>query len=52
MRFLMMYHPETDAPPSPEQMMALGKFSEKMTSSGILVDTGGLLPSSKGARVR
>ena len=38
--------------PPPELMEAMGKFIEKSTKDGTLVDTGGLLPSKDGARVR
>ena len=43
---------EADAPPSPELMEKMGKFMEAITKAGVLLSTGGLLPSSKGARVR
>jgi hypothetical protein len=33
-------------------MEAMGKFVEKSLKDGVLVDTGGLLPSKDGARVR
>ena len=33
-------------------MEALGKFAEKSSKEGSLVETGGLLPSKDGARVR
>ena len=33
-------------------MQAMGKFVEKSLKDGILVDTGGLLPSKDGVRVR
>jgi hypothetical protein len=33
-------------------MEAMGKFVEKSRKDGTLVDTGGLLPSKEGARVR
>jgi hypothetical protein len=39
-------------PPPPELMEAMGKFVEKSRKDGTLVDTGGLLPSKEGARVR
>jgi hypothetical protein len=32
-------------------MAAIGKLSEEMINAGILLDLGGLLPSSKGARI-
>jgi hypothetical protein len=40
------------APPPPALMAAMGKHVEKSLKDGTLVDTGGLLPSSEGARVR
>jgi len=57
MRFMMMMKPgpsyETGAPPSPELMGAIGKLTAEMTQRGVLVQTGGLLPSGKGgAKVR
>ena len=39
-------------PPPPALMEAMGKFVEKSRRDGTLVDTGGLLPSKDGARVR
>jgi hypothetical protein len=47
-------HPESyreSGPPAP-LMAAMGKFVEKSFKDGTLVDTGGLLPSKDGARVR
>src|SRR5438067_12731469 len=38
--------------PPPALMEAMGKFVEKSMKNGTLVDTGGLLPSKDGARVR
>jgi hypothetical protein len=43
---------EAGAPPSPELIAAIGKLAAEMTAAGLLLDTGGLLPSSAGARVR
>jgi hypothetical protein len=43
---------EAGVPPSQEMETAMGKFIEEGIKSGILLDTGGLLPSSKGARIR
>jgi hypothetical protein len=40
------------AGPPPALMEAMGKFVEKSRRDGTLVDTGGLLPSKEGARVR
>lgn len=38
--------------PPPELMEALARFGEKATREGSLLDTGGLLPSKEGFRVR
>jgi hypothetical protein len=38
--------------PPPALMEAMGKFAEKSRKEGTLVDTGGLLPSKEGFRVR
>jgi hypothetical protein len=40
------------APPPPALMEAMGKFVEKSRREGTLVDTGGLLPSKEGFRLR
>lgn len=41
-----------ESPPPPALMEAMGKFVEKSMRDGVLVDTGGLLPSKDGFRVR
>ena len=41
---------ETGAPPDPRLMAAIGRHAEEMARAGILLGTGGLLPSSRGAR--
>lgn len=47
-------HPESyrDAPPPAAMMDAMGKFVERTRKAGHLVDTGGLLSSKDGFRVR
>jgi hypothetical protein len=45
-------HSESGAPPSPELMEKMGKFVEEVTKAGIMISSDGLLPSSKGKRVR
>jgi hypothetical protein len=40
------------SPPPPALMEAMGKFVEKARKDGSLVDTGGLLPSKDGFRLR
>lgn len=56
MRFMMIVKADKDyeagLPPSPELMAAMGKLTEENIKSGLLLDTGGLFPSSKGARIR
>src|SRR5262245_10150282 len=41
-----------ESPPPAALMEAMGQFIEKSRKDGTLVDTGGLLPSATGARVR
>ncbi len=47
-------HPEKyrESPPPAALMEAMGRFVEKSMKDGVLVDTGGLLPSKDGVRVR
>jgi hypothetical protein len=54
MRFMTLYKPGTDGgtPPTEREMADMGRLIEEMTKAGTLVATGGLLPSSQGARVR
>ncbi len=40
------------SPPPPALMEAMGRFVDSSLKEGTLVDTGGLLPSKEGARVR
>jgi hypothetical protein len=43
---------EAGIPPSPEFMERCGKFMEEVSTAGVLVASEGLLPSSKGKRIR
>lgn len=53
MRFLSIYKaPETNVPPTTEEMARMGQLIEEMTNAGVLLATEGCLPSAKGARVR
>ena len=53
MRFMSIYRSkETNQPPSAEEMARMGKLIEEETRKGVLVATGGCLPSALGARVR
>jgi hypothetical protein len=48
----MTYQQKPDAPPpTPEQMAAIGKYSEEMIRSGVVILTGGLVRPSHGIRV-
>ena len=52
MRFMMLVKSAEAGPPSPELMAAIGKLSQEMAQAGVLLDMGGLAPSSRGARIR
>ena len=56
MKFMMMVKADKDyeagVPPSPALMAAIGQITEEMTKAGVVLETGGLLPSARGARVR
>ncbi len=56
MRFMMMVKGdekyEAGTPPSPELMAAIGKLEKQDRQAGIVLESGGLLPSSKGAKIR
>jgi len=43
---------EAGASLNPDLAAAVGKHAEEMAKAGVLLETGGLLPSSQGARVR
>ena len=53
MKFLMTYASDPkNGPPTPEQMAAIGKFSQEMVQSGVVLMTGGLVRPTKGTQVR
>ena len=56
MRFMMIVKAdpgyEAGRQPDPALLVAIGKLSEKMTRAGVLLQSGGLLPSAQGARVK
>ena len=52
MRFLMTSIDRNPAPPTPEQAAAIDKFMTELRSSGVLQDSGAIMPLSRGARVR
>ena len=43
---------ETGTPPDSRLLAAMSRHTEDMAKAGILLGTGGLLPSARGARVR
>ena len=54
MRFMSLYKPgrESDAPPTAQEMAAIGQLITDMAQAGVLIATDGLRPSTYGARVR
>ena len=53
MRFLSIYTAkESNQPPSPEHMTAMGKLIEEGMREGYLLGTEGCLPTAVGARIR
>jgi hypothetical protein len=42
---------ETGMPPDPKLSAAIEKLTEEMVRAGVVLDIGGLLPSSSGARI-
>lgn len=56
MRFMMMIKANRDyeagLPPSPALLAGMGKLSAEMARSGVLLEMGGLQPSSTGTRIR
>ncbi len=52
MKFLMTYESVPNAaPPTPEQMAAIGKLTQEMIASGVVIMTGGLVRPTKGTKV-
>ena len=55
MRYLCVYRPgtpESDRPPTQQEMAAMGKLIEDMTRAGVLLAAEGCLPSKKGVRIQ
>src|SRR5215831_18416753 len=54
MRFMMMAKVEKEGAvvPTPELMAAIGKFTEEAIKSGVVIDTGGLKPTARGAYLK
>ena len=43
---------EASQPPTEEALLAMHKFNEELQKAGVLLDLGGLTPTSRGVRVR
>jgi len=43
---------EASQPPTDEAMLAMHKFNDELQKAGVLLDLGGLTPSSRGVRVQ
>jgi len=56
MRFMVIVKASKDSEagkmPSEELLAAMAKFNEEMVKAGVLLDAGGLYPSSQGKRIR
>jgi hypothetical protein len=56
MRFIMMIKANKDyeagVPPDPKLLAAIGQYTQEMIKAGVVLATEGLMPSSKGARLR
>lgn len=52
MKFLMTYVQASKAPPTPEHIAAIARFSEEMAASGVLLMTGGLQRPTKGTQIK
>ena len=55
MKFMMLVKATKDSeaglPPKPELMAAIGKLAEEAIKRGVMVDSGGLFPTSQSARI-
>jgi hypothetical protein len=49
-----MANPQTEAsrPPTKEAVLAMHQFNEELEKAGVLLDLGGLTPTSRGVRVK
>ncbi|RYZ05234.1 MAG: hypothetical protein EOO73_20660 [Myxococcales bacterium] len=52
MKFLMTYQGATTAPPSPETLAALGKYTQEMLAKGVVLMTGGLVRPDHGTKLK
>ena len=55
MKFVLLYRsgkPETNQPPSAQEMQAVGTLVQEMAQAGVLLGVEGFEPSGKGARIQ
>jgi len=52
MLFAIAKPTEPSRPPTEEAILAMHKFNEELEKAGVLLDLGGLTPTSRGVRVR
>jgi hypothetical protein len=52
MKFLLTYQGDTSKPPTPETMAEIGKLTEEMMRSGVVLMTGGLVRPNNGTQVK
>lgn len=53
MKFMVLVKGSEQAGPPPQELMAgIARLGEEAASAGVRIETGGLLPSAMGARVR
>lgn len=52
MKFLMTYQGDTSAPPTPEHLAAIGKFTREMVARGVVVMSGGLVRPDHGTKLK
>jgi hypothetical protein len=52
MKFLLTYQGDKSKPPTPETMAAIGRFTEEMIKSGVVLMTGGLVRPNHGTQLK
>ncbi len=52
MKFLLTYQGDPTKPPKPETLAAIGRFTQEMKASGVLLMTGGLVRPNKGVKLK
>jgi hypothetical protein len=50
MKFLLTY--QSDLPPTPEKMAAIGNYGQEMAAKGVLLMTGGLVRPDHGTKLK